>query len=80
VSRFFIFQVFATFIYQFLVGSALNAVDSFKNNPGYIVEVLGISAAKQGSFFMTYIMINVRKGGSCWVGEGVLERQRSVSA
>jgi hypothetical protein len=65
VSRFFTFQVFATFIYQFVVGSALGRIqDIIKDPTGQIVNILGVSAAQTSSFFMSYIMLNV----SGWVG------------
>lgn len=61
VRRYFIFQVFATFIYQFLVGSALSNIQGIINGGiNTIVPLLGVSAAQTSTFFMTYIMINVR--------------------
>jgi len=69
VSRFFVFQMFATFIYNFLLGAAFSQggqiFDQFskaggdvKDNPvGYVVNLLGVSAAQQASFFMSFIMI-----------------------
>ena len=60
VSRFFTFQVFATFIYQFVVGAALGRIQEIIKDPtGQIVEILGVSAAQTSSFFMSYIMLNV---------------------
>eukprot|EP00879_Flechtneria_rotunda_P026144 GHRR01027851.1.p1 GENE.GHRR01027851.1~~GHRR01027851.1.p1 ORF type:complete len:124 (-),score=19.61 GHRR01027851.1:775-1146(-) len=64
VNRYYIFQVFATLIYQFLVGSALANLAAILANPGIIVGLLGVSAAQQANFFMTYIMINVSGLGS----------------
>ncbi|KAF8065514.1 CSC1-like protein [Scenedesmus sp. PABB004] len=59
VKRFFIFQVFATFIYQFVVGSALSNVQAIVADPmGQIANILGVSAAQTSTFFMTFIMIN----------------------
>lgn len=68
VSRFFIFQVFATFIYNFLLGSLANNIlavaERFKQIAGNaateIPQLLGVSAAQTSSFYMSYIMINVR--------------------
>lgn len=49
VSRFFVFQVFATFIYQFVVGSALGrAQELIKDPSGQIVNILGVSAVQVG--------------------------------
>lgn len=59
VSRFFTFQVFATFIYQFVVGSALGRIQAIIADPsGQIINILGVAAAQTSSFFMSYIMIN----------------------
>jgi hypothetical protein len=44
VSRFFTFQVFATFIYQFVVGSALGRIQELIKDPtGQIINILGVS-------------------------------------
>lgn len=60
VNGFFTFQVFATFIYQFVVGSALGRIqDIIKDPTGQIVSILGVSAAQTSSFFMSYIALNV---------------------
>jgi hypothetical protein len=64
VSRFFTFQVFATFIYQFVVGSALGRIQAIIADPsGQIINILGVAAAQTSSFFMSYIMINVSGEG-----------------
>jgi hypothetical protein len=60
VSRFFVFQVFATFIYQFVVGSALGrAQELIKDPSGQIVNILGVSAVQTSSFFMSFVSIQV---------------------
>jgi hypothetical protein len=68
VSRFFTFQVFATFIYNFLLGSAMSQVSEISKKAQEIldeptkagVNLLGVAAAQQASFFMSFIMIKVR--------------------
>eukprot|EP00878_Enallax_costatus_P008398 GHUV01008778.1.p1 GENE.GHUV01008778.1~~GHUV01008778.1.p1 ORF type:complete len:750 (+),score=167.74 GHUV01008778.1:924-3173(+) len=68
VRRYFIFQVFATFIYQFLVGSALSNIQGMiSGGISTIVPLLGVSAAQTATFFMSYIMIN-----ALGVGMGLL--------
>ena len=63
VSRFFIFQVFATFIYNFIAGSALGQIQAMIDDPtGTIVNLLGVAAAQQASFFMSFIMLRVSGG------------------
>ena len=63
--------MFATFIYNFLLGATFSQggqiFDQFtktggemKDNPvGYVVNLLGVAAAQQASFFMSFIMIKV---------------------
>jgi hypothetical protein len=71
VSRFFTFQVFTTFIYQFVVGSALGRIQDIIADPsGQIINILGVAAAQTSSFFMSYIMLNVRGEGAVCVGGG----------
>jgi hypothetical protein len=66
VSRYYIFQVFATFIFQFLIGTLMGNITmmidilkSFAENPGQLVALLGVSAVQTSSFFMSFIMIRV---------------------
>lgn len=64
VNRFFIFQIFATFIYQFVVGSALGQIQAIIADPtGSIVKLMGVSAAQTSTFFMTFIMIAAAGNG-----------------
>jgi hypothetical protein len=68
VGRFFIFQVFAVFIFNFLLGTVtsdlLSVVNKFReiaDEPTKRVpELLGVGAAQTSSFYMSYILINVR--------------------
>jgi hypothetical protein len=60
VTRFFIFQVFAIFLFNFFAGSALTQIQAIIADPtGTIVNMLGVAAAQQASFFMSYIMLKV---------------------
>jgi hypothetical protein len=67
VGRFFIFQVFAVFIFNFLLGTVtsdlLSVVNKFReiaDEPTKRVpELLGVGAAQTSSFYMSYILINV---------------------
>jgi hypothetical protein len=73
VGRYFIFQVFAVFIFNFLLGTVtsdlLSVVNKFReiaDEPTKRVpELLGVGAAQTSSFYMSYILINVRL--SCYV-------------
>ena len=46
-----------TFLGSLLVGSALNQITEFINNPKGIINTLGASAPQTATFFMTYILI-----------------------
>jgi hypothetical protein len=67
VGRYFIFQVFAVFIFNFLLGTVtsdlLSVVNKFReiaDEPTKRVpELLGVGAAQTSSFYMSYILINV---------------------
>lgn len=66
VSKYFIFQTFATFLFQFLVGSVLSNISAIVdqitiivNNPAIVVQILGVGAPQQATFFMSFVMINV---------------------
>ena len=50
-------QVITTFLGSLLVGSFLNQITEFLNNPGGIVSTLGSSAPQTATFFMTFILI-----------------------
>lgn len=63
VSKFFIFQVFAVFIYSFVLGSALSQIDAIVKDPSTIVRLLGVAAPQQATFFMTFIMISALANG-----------------
>ncbi|WIA16520.1 hypothetical protein OEZ85_013198 [Tetradesmus obliquus] len=75
VGRFFIFQVFAVFIFNFLLGTVtsdlLSVVNKFReiaDEPTKRVpELLGVGAAQTSSFYMSYILIN-----ACAIGGGLL--------
>lgn len=68
MSRFFIFQLFATFIYNFALGAGMSQFgqmaakfNEIKDSPTKAIsELLGVAAAQQASFFMSFIMIKVR--------------------
>lgn len=63
VSKFFIFQVFAVFIYSFVLGSALSQIQAIIDKPAVLVNLLGIAAPQQASFFMTFIMVSALANG-----------------
>lgn len=67
VSKFFIFQVVALFIYSFILGSALSQISAIINKPAELLRLLGVAAPQQASFFMTYVMV-----GACAHGFGLL--------
>ena len=67
VSKFFVFQVFALFIYSFILGSALSQISAIINRPAELVRLLGVAAPQQATFFMTYAMV-----GACANGFGLL--------
>lgn len=50
-------QVITTFLGSLLVGSFLNQITAFLDNPGGIVSTLGSSAPQTATFFMTFILI-----------------------
>ncbi|KAF6257823.1 hypothetical protein COO60DRAFT_1521842 [Scenedesmus sp. NREL 46B-D3] len=66
VSRYFIFQVFAVFIFNFLIGTVtsdlLSVVRRFneiaENPTDRVPRLLGVGAAQTASFYMSYILIN----------------------
>ncbi|KAL3133713.1 hypothetical protein ABBQ32_008207 [Trebouxia sp. C0010 RCD-2024] len=57
VRKYFAFQVITTFLGSLLVGSFLNQITAFLDNPKGIVNTLGSSAPQTATFFMTYILI-----------------------
>lgn len=50
-------QVITTFLGSLLVGSFLNQITEFLNNPGGVVNTLGSSAPQTATFFMTFILV-----------------------
>lgn len=50
-------QVITTFLGSLLVGSFLNQITEFLDNPGGVVNTLGSSAPQTATFFMTFILI-----------------------
>ena len=50
-------QVITTFLGSLLVGSFLNQISRFLDNPGGVVNTLGSSAPQTATFFMTFILI-----------------------
>ncbi|KAI8468680.1 MAG: hypothetical protein J3K34DRAFT_426590 [Monoraphidium minutum] len=63
VNKFFIFQVFALFIFTFITGSALSQIQAIIDKPAVLVSLLGVAAPQQATFFMTYIMISALATG-----------------
>jgi hypothetical protein len=59
VSMYFLFQLFAVFIFSFVSGTALSQLQALIDDPHKIVSLLGVSAPQQASFFSTYIMLLV---------------------
>ncbi|DBA75042.1 hypothetical protein WJX77_009599 [Trebouxia sp. C0004] len=57
VRKYFIFQVITTFLGSLLVGSFLNQISEFLDNPKGIVNTLGTSAPQTATFFMSYILV-----------------------
>lgn len=50
-------QVITTFLGSLLVGSFLNQITAFLDDPKGIVNTLGTSAPQTATFFMTYILV-----------------------
>jgi len=59
ISMYFLFQLFAVFIFSFVSGTALSQLQALIDDPHRIVSLLGVSAPQQASFFSTYIMLLV---------------------
>lgn len=57
LQKYFLFQVFAVFIFSFVSGTALGQLQELIADPGAIVPLLGIAAPQQASFFMTYLLL-----------------------
>jgi hypothetical protein len=55
--------MFAVFIFSFVAGSALSQVQAIIDRPSTLITLLGISAAQQANFFITFILLGV----SGWV-------------
>jgi hypothetical protein len=55
--------MFAVFIYSFVVGSALSQIQAIIDKPSIIINLLGVSAAQQANFFITFILLGVRGWG-----------------
>ncbi len=48
------------FAASFVAGALLNQVSQFVREPGTVLTVLGTGAPQTASFFITYILLNVR--------------------
>eukprot|EP00879_Flechtneria_rotunda_P006438 GHRR01006767.1.p1 GENE.GHRR01006767.1~~GHRR01006767.1.p1 ORF type:complete len:1002 (+),score=295.37 GHRR01006767.1:144-3149(+) len=54
---YFLFQLFAVFIFSFVSGTALSQLQALLDDPHRIISLLGVSAPQQASFFSTYILL-----------------------
>jgi hypothetical protein len=63
VSNFFVFQVFAVFLYQTIGGSGISQLQQILANPSVLVKMLGVSIPQQASFFMSFIAIGAAAAG-----------------
>lgn len=68
VSKFFIFQVFATFLFTFFTGTLLAQIADIIEDPSTIVQLLGVAAPQQATFFMSFILVN-----ACGAGMALLK-------
>jgi hypothetical protein len=63
VANFFVFQVFAVFLYQTIGGSGISQLQQIIANPSVLVKMLGVSIPQQASFFMSFIAIGAAAAG-----------------
>lgn len=65
---YFLFQLFAVFIFSFISGTALSQLQALLDDPKRVISLLGVSAPQQASFFSTYILLLVSTAGlgGCW--------------
>lgn len=63
VANFFVFQVFAVFLYQTIGGSGVSQLQQIIANPSVLVKMLGVSIPQQASFFMSFIAIGAAAAG-----------------
>jgi hypothetical protein len=63
VANFFVFQVFAVFLYQTIGGSGVSQLQQILDNPSVLVKMLGVSIPQQASFFMSFIAIGAAAAG-----------------
>jgi hypothetical protein len=63
VANFFVFQVFALFLYQTIGGSGIGQLQQIIDNPSVLVKMLGVSIPQQASFFMSFIAIGAAAAG-----------------
>eukprot|EP00878_Enallax_costatus_P004467 GHUV01004707.1.p1 GENE.GHUV01004707.1~~GHUV01004707.1.p1 ORF type:complete len:727 (+),score=178.67 GHUV01004707.1:479-2659(+) len=59
ILMYFLFQLFAVFIFSFISGTALSQLQALIDDPKRVISLLGVSAPQQASFFSTYILLLV---------------------
>lgn len=57
ITRFFVFQIFTTFLGSFITGSIANQFKQLIEDPGSIIDILGTAAPQTAIFFTSFVLV-----------------------